>query len=361
MGPHMMKRPPKFVHGFTDRHGKARYYFRRAGFTKAALPGLPWSPEFMAAYEAAMNGDTAPRIEIGVSRTKPGTINAAVVGYFNSTAFLSLKASTQTTYRGILQNFRAEHGDKRIALLERRHIDNLIAKKAATPAAANNLLRMLRTLMQFAVAQDMRRDDPTVAIKGVTVRSEGFHTWTEEEIAAFEARHPLGTRARLAFGLLLFTAQRRGDVVGMGRQHLRNGVLHVRQQKTGMALQIPLHPELQVILDATPNDHLTFLITDFGKPFAAAGFGNWFRSMCNEAGLKGCSAHGLRKAASRRLAEHGCTAHEIMSITGHKTLKEVTRYTMAADRTRLAVTAMQKSTTGTSSGKPGRKSLPKRL
>ncbi len=106
-------------------------------------------------------------------------------------------------------------------------------------------------------------------------------------------------------------------------------------------------PDLQAIIDATPSEHLTFLTTAFGKPFTAAGFGNWFREQCNEAGLPHCSAHGLRKAAARRLAEAGCTAHEIAAITGHASLREVQRYTKAADQTRLAVAAMDKMRTPT--------------
>jgi integrase len=205
--------------------------------------------------------------------------------------------------------------------------------------------------MQFAVADGMRRDDPTVGVRGVKIRTGGFHSWSEDEIAAFEARHPIGTRAWLAFALLLFTAQRRSDVVRMGRQHVRDGVLTMRQQKTGMVIDVPLHPELRAILDATANGNLTFLVAALGKPFSPAGFTNWFRERCDEAGLpRGCSPHGLRKAASRRLAEHGCTAHEIMAITGHTTLKEVSRYTAAIRRKHLAARAMSKI--GTSSGKP---------
>jgi site-specific recombinase XerD len=95
------------------------------------------------------------------------------------------------------------------------------------------------------------------------------------------------------------------------------------------------------------------LVTASGKPFSPAGFGNWFRQVCDEAGLPGkCAAHGLRKAAARRLAEAGCTAHQIMSITGHKTLREVTRYTESADRRGLAVAAMSKLEKRTSSVKP---------
>jgi integrase len=129
----------------------------------------------------------------------------------------------------------------------------------------------------------------------------------------------------------------------MGRQHVRNGAISVRQQKTGAALEIPIHQDLQRVFDATPSEHLTFLVTEFGKPFTPAGFGNWFRERCDEAGLKRCSAHGLRKAACRRLAEAGCTAHQIAAISGHASLREVERYTKAADQARLAKDHQQRT------------------
>lgn len=160
---------------------------------------------------------------------------------------------------------------------------------------------------------------------------------TEDEIAQFEAKHPVGSKARLALALLLYTAQRRSDVVRMGRQHVRAGVVQVRQQKTGSMLAKPLHPALAEIIEATPNNQLTFLTTSFGKPFTAPGLGNWFRDRCNEAYLpRHCAAHGLRKAACRRLAEAGCSANVIAAISGHRTLTEVSRYTKAADQERLA-------------------------
>ena len=139
-------------------------------------------------------------------------------------------------------------------------------------------------------------------------------------------------------------------LVRMGRQHVRDGVVHVLQQKTGAMLAIPLHPALAAIIEATPSDHLTFLTTSFGKPFTAAGFGNFFRERCNEAGLSAdCAAHGLRKAACRRLAEAGCSANVIASISGHTTLTEVSRYTKAADQERMARDGMA-AISGTVSG-----------
>ncbi len=358
----------RYVHSFRDRHGKLRHYFRRPGFRRVPLPGLPGSAEFMVAYQAALAGLAAPRAQPGAARHQPGSTAAAVASYFGSPAYLSLAPSTQRVQRRILEQFRARHGDKPIALLQAVHIERLIAAKADTPAAAQLLLKALRALMRHVVRQGLRPDDPARAVQGVKVRSPGIHSWTEEEIAAFERRHPVGTRARLALDLLLCTAQRRSDVVRMGRQHIRDGALHIRQQKTGAMLVIPIHPQLAASIEATPRpasppgrgEHLNFLLTQYGKPFSSAGFGNWFREKCREAGLPPeCSAHGLRKAALRRLAEAGCSSKQMQAISGHASLKELEGYVKAAEQKRMAEAAMKTvvgafpgATTGTSSGKP---------
>jgi integrase len=347
MGPRVMRRPPKYVHGFIDRHRKPRFYFRRAGFKKLPLPGLPWSPEFMAAYEEALAGQPA---KAGTARVKPGTLRALAVSYFASPAFLATKPSTQYAYRNVIDRLCIEHGDKRAGLLQREHVVRLMASRAGRPAAANTLRRALRALMTHAVEIGLRPDDPTRDVKPIRIRSDGYHSWTDEEITQFEARHPVGTRARLAFALLLYTGQRRSDVVHMGRQHVRGGVLQVRQVKTGIEVSMPIHPALAAILAESPTDHLTFLTTQYGRPFTSNGFGHWFLDMCRQAGLHHCSSHGLRKAAARRLAEAGATVHEIGAITGHASLKEIARYTRAADRKRLAQAAMDKIKARTLSG-----------
>jgi integrase len=332
----------RYVNAFRDRHGRLRHYFRRPGCKSVTLPGLPGSVEFMEAYQAALAGETAPRLEIGASRTKPGTVAALTVGYFNSLAFHILAPETKRTRRNILERFRAEHGEKRVALLQRPHIEKMVVAKTATPAAARNFINTVRSLLQFAVDAGTRPDNPAIGVKRVKIKTDGYRTWTEDDIAAFEARHPVGTRARLALGLLLYTGQRRSDIVQMGRQHIRDGVLHLRQHKTGAPLAIPVHPALKAVLDATPNKHLTFLTTRGGSPFTPAGFTNWFREVCDEAGLpKGISAHGLRKAACRRLAEAGCSANVIAAISGHRSLSEVQRYTAAADQLRMAREGME--------------------
>jgi integrase len=337
----MPRKLPKYVHSFIDKlRGRVivRYYYRRGG-KRIPLPGLPWSDEFMLAYAAASAMFKQQQQDAPVSApAKPGSVDALILAFFVSPKFLGIPApATRRTYRQILEAFAKKHGRKPVALLTRQHVDAMLAERVGKPAAANHWLRLMRKLMRFAVAEGWRQDDPTVGVDFIEHRSDGFPTWTEDEIAQFEQRHPIGSMARLALALMLYTALRRSDVVKMTRQHIRNGRVQVRQQKTGTPLIIPMHPDLAAILDATPVAITpTLLMTAYAKPFTVAGFGGWFRNRCDEAGLPHCSAHGLRKAACRRLAEAGCSANVIASISGHLSLREVERYTRAANQERMA-------------------------
>jgi len=331
---------PKFVQAWVDpRDGRAYYYLRRRGRPRVRLSGLPWSPSFMAAYEAAMSG---PRTAIGAGRVKPGSVAAVVAEYLDSRLFFGSKSpGTQRMRRGILERFRAGYGERPFALLPPEWIEALLDSKP--PHAARSWRATLRSLCQFGVKRRYLRTDPTANIKQRAIKGDGFHTWTEDEISQFVRFHPLGTKPRLALALLLYTAQRRSDVVKMGRQHIRDGWLHVKQEKTDKPLAIPVHPELRAVLDATPSEHLTFLVTATGKPYGPNHFSETFREWCDAAGLpKRCTAHGLRKAACRRFAEAECSGPEIMSISGHATLKELVRYTKAADQAKMARNAMAK-------------------
>jgi integrase len=334
------RRLPKYVSEFTDRHGRVRVRYRRTGQAEHYFKAVPWSDEFMAKYRACLDGTQLQAANIGASRTKPGSVSALIAAYYGTPEFTGLRESTRATYRGILERFREQHGDKRVATIQRQHIKAIIGSMAATPGAANHLLDRLKGLMGLAVDLDWRKDDPTTRLRGYRMEGEGFHTWTEAEIALFKQRHPIGTKARLALSLMLYTGQRRSDAVRMGWQHVEGDRIKVRQQKTAVRLSIRMHVNLQAVLSAAPRENLTFLVTEYGRPFTPAGFGGWFRKRCDQAGLPQCSAHGLRKAASRRLAEAGCSNQQIKAITGHRTDREVGRYTEAANQEMLADQAM---------------------
>jgi integrase len=339
-------RLPKYVHAYLDRHGRPRHYLRRPGRKEVPLPGLPWSSEFMDAYEAALS--RAAPITIGAKRSVPGTVAEAVAHYLSSAAFAALAPATQSMRRAILQRFRDQHGEKRIRKLEPEHVARLLGK--LRPYAQRNMRKTLRGLMAFALVDGLIDVDPTADVKLAAAKDTGgFETWPLVSIEHYRNRYQLGTRARLALELLYGTMQRRGDIVRLGRQHVQGNILSLRQQKTGAQVDIPVLDELQAAIAAMPKaEHLTFLVTELGKPFTAAGFGNWFREQCDRAGLpKKLSAHGLRKAGATRLAEHGCTDHEIMAWGGWSSIKEVQRYTRAANRKRLALQAGEKLRSGT--------------
>lgn len=261
-----------------------------------------------------------------------------VADYLQSPAFLALSPTSQVPYRRVVMHLASAFGSKSVRSIGRADIDVWLVTRSH--GAANDDLKKLRILFRFALERGMRRDDPTLGIRRFAP-GPGHHTWTEDEIAGFEARWPLATRERLAFALLLFTGQRRGDVVRMHWCDIADGCIRVVQSKTGTQLLIPLHPRLQAALPPNSAPETAILCTSLGKAFTSAGFGRWMADRIAAAGLPDrCVTHGLRKAAARRLAEAGCTAHEIGAITGHRTLHEIERYTRAAEQRRLARAAM---------------------
>jgi integrase len=319
----------------------------------------------MKAYNAALNGNATP-VKIGADRAIDGTVTTLVNAYLDcrpesTSPFKTFAPETRRTRRNFLENFKAAHGDRRLfrteangtrtMLVKREHMQVIINEKSATPFGQRNLLNTLRAMFEWAVSEARIPDNPTLGVKREKKRTTGYKTGTEADIQRIEARHPVGTKERLAFALVLYTGQRRGDVVNMGEHHIHDGILTIDQGKTEGGeeahLEIPVHPKLRAIIDATPTVGVkTFLVTHLGAPYTAPGFGNWFRKICNAAGCHDVSAHSFRKATARRLAEIGCTTHEIASITGHASLKEVERYTEAANRKKLARKAMSKLVEG---------------
>jgi integrase len=335
-------RLPPYVHGFVDRHGKSRHYLRHPGFKPVSLLGLPWSPEFMAAHEAAL-ATVAPEHEIGASRTRPGTINALVVSYYKSSAWCDeLEEETRKTRKRIIERFRQKHGDKRVALLRQDHVQNML-DEIEKPSAKRHWLKAIRGLLRSAVPS-MRRDNPAEGIANIKLpKSRGHHTWTDDEIEQYRKHWPLGTQQRLVMEFALETMSRRGEVVRLGPQHVKNGRIRIKRTHGSRDVNILMSPELQAACDAMPKEHLTYIVTAHDKPRSKYGLGNDFAKWATEAGLPPqCRLHGLKKGGMRRLAEDGATTHELMAMSGHKTLSEVQRYTDDADRQRLADQAVAK-------------------
>jgi Phage integrase family len=322
-----------YVKRYKDRIGKVRAYFRRPGFPRVALPGNPRSKEFMAAYCAAMAMvpvvPVAPKpAAVKQARIAVGTVGAAIEAYQRSADCMQLAAATAGPRRRVLFLFGEACGaDLPLSKVPTAEIGELIARKP--PGTGKKWLNGIRAMFDHAIASgQFKGPNPCDGLSIRLPASDWHHTWTEAQIAQFEARHPVGSPARRLFTLALFTGQRRGDLVKLGRHNIKDGNLVIRQHKTGAVVTIPIHPELARVLDASgPDITPTFILGEQGGSVCTGHVNKLFRDWCREAGLPDeCVLHGLRKAICRRLVAVGMTAHQIMSITGNKTLAEVQRY-----------------------------------
>jgi integrase len=333
----------RYVNEYRDRHGKLRRYFRRPGSRSIPLPGLPGSIEFMAAYQAALALKAPP--PPSPRHVIAGSLAAVASGYLRSADFANLSPSSQLSYRLALKPILAAHGHRLVRDLPKIAARHIIEEIGATrPGMANLTRAVLSKVMAYAIETGVRADNPFAGLK--PYRLGTYHTWTDAEIDQFERRWPLGTRERLGFALLLYTGQRGGDVAKMVRGDIVGGRIRVAQDKarkgTTNELLIPIHPALARALSAGPVVGMQHIITDAGgKPLR--NLTGLIESAVKRAGLPvRCVAHGLRKAALRRLAECGASTKQIAAVSGHRSLSEIERYTARTDQAALADSAIAK-------------------
>lgn len=336
--PRLNKSLPPYASEYLDRHGKPRIRFRKTGLPVCYPKAKPGTAEFTQEYHAWLNSERPPVVSPNI---EPHSFDDLISRYYASKTWKQVtNPRTQRVYRGEIERFRKVYGSRQVSGMTAARLSKLMGNMADTPSAANNLKKRLSQLFDFAILLGWQKDNPAKAVKPFTIKGDGIRAWDESDIAQFEAAYPVGTKEHLAFALLLYTAQRRSDAVRMGPQHTRGGEIRVKQLKTKKEIWIPIHPKLQEAIDACPSGHLSFLVSEHGKPFSRDYFGNWFRKVCDGAGLPECSAHGLRKAASRRMAELGLSNQQIKAITGHSSDAEVARYTKSASQVALARSAM---------------------
>jgi integrase len=332
----------QFLSHEKTRHGKMVWYFKRNG-RRVRLPATYGTDEFNAAYEKALTGSTTI---VEAPKLKSGSIKWLIDQYKRSSDFSNLAASTRRQRDNILLQVLKDEktAGMPFVLLSKQHIKKAIDKRATTPEAANNFLKTMKHLCSWALSAEHIDIDPTASFSKINVKTDGFHTWSVEEVEKYRAFHKVGTRARLAIDLLLFLGLRRSDVVVVGRQHLKEGVISLKTTKTGVWVYLPVFKQLQESIDATKTADLAFLATAAGKPFSsAASFGNWFRDQCVAAKMPDdCRAHGLRKAGATIAANEGATAHELMAMFGWSRLAMAEVYTREADKRKLARAASER-------------------
>lgn len=324
-----------------DPNGNERYYVRKPGQKKLRIrerfedENGNITKEFMAAYWAALA--SAPIVQTKALREE--TFDWLVDQYYRHEAFIELDKGTQDARRGILNRFCKAAGALPYKKFRREDVVRSRDKRKDTPAAADNFVKTLRRLFSWAISEGHAEINPAVSIKKIH-KSDGWHTWTRDEIEQYRTHFPLGKRERLALELMLSIGARRSDAVRLGRQHEKDGGLRFKAWKNrkldAPAIDVPILPEFAKALDQTKTGDLTYLITEKGLSYSIEGFGNVFRSWCTQAGLPHCSAHGLRKAAAVALAEHGATHAEMCAIFGWAKQEMADVYIKAAQKRKLA-------------------------
>jgi len=354
-----MPRPnPPHLSRDTDRHGNVRWYVRVPGKPKIRIREEYGTVAFWSAYSDALAGRAPGRADGRQVKTAAltGSLRQLCERYFASAEFKVLDETTRRVRRSILErlcqetaaNGKKTFGDLPSRSLLSRHVLGLRDKRAGTPGAANSMVKALRQMFAFAITRKLADTNPAKDVPYLPkVLPDGIPAWTDADVAKFRKAHPQGSMARLALMLFLEFGQRISDVHRLGPGMVHDGSITFTQWKNRrhkpVILTLPISDELQAVLAAQPPGRETFLVNDFGRSFAStAAFGNKFRDWCRDAKLVGRSAHGLRKYFSAKLAEDGASDREIMAFTGHRTSKEVDRYTRSASQRRLAQAAQQR-------------------
>jgi integrase len=308
------------------------------------MPGEYMSPEFMAAYHAAVRGEATAH---KTRRVDERSLEFLVRRWQASSSWTNLAKATQRQRANILKHVIETAGDRPYKAITRAHIIEGRERRAKTPSQANNFLNTIRALFRWAIEQDFVETDPTEGVRIVRrPKTGGFKIWTDDEIERFKERWPIGTRERLALELLRTTGLRRGDAAQLGRQHLAtvDGVtkFKLRTEKNGRLVAREILPELAEAIAACPSKGFAFIATPSGRPMTKESFGNWFSEACRAAGVNK-SAHGLRKVDATELVQAGVSEAELEGAMGWTPGSGMARvYTRERDDELLAKRAIEK-------------------
>ena len=336
----------RYITPVVDRHGKERYRFRRGALDFYIAP--PGTKAYVDAYKAALEG-MAPSKR---ANAKPRSVEDLIQRFYRSPRFNRGGDKWQATVRAVLEPFRAEFGGDRVADFDFEHIEVILGRavkqevddkgrKRGGTFAATRLYEQLKRLFAYAVRLKWIIANPvSEAELPATHVVKGFHSWTEGEIAKFQARHPVGSKARLAMEIALWTGLRRADVAQLGPKHLIDGRVVTIANKTMKDVDVLAMPELLAAIEAAPTGDETFLVTEYGKPFTANGFGGWFKDRCREAGIGHCTIHGLRKAMTRRGADLGLSQQMLKALGQWSGDSEVAVYAADANQKAMADAAI---------------------
>ena len=336
----VMPRTLPYLYRERTRHGKLVWYVRRERHGKRVRIGGEFgSREFLEAYHAAL-ADQAPAATS--KHVGPGTLAWLVARYRESATWAGLSVATRYQREGIFRAVIEKAGAVPFRSVESKHVRQGREDRKATPFLANNFLKAMRGLFAWAAEAELVPRNPAADVDFLPVKTQGHEPWTMADVARYEARWTDGTRERIWLHVLLYTGLRLGDACTVGRQHVSDGWIRLRAEKTGALVEIPIAPALAATLATGPVGDMAWIATSSGRPFVKEAFGNAFRRACREAGIVGKSAHGLRKTLATRAAESGASEEELQAWFGWQSNRMSQVYTRSANRKRMASSAATK-------------------
>ena len=340
---------PTNVSSFKDRHGKTRYRFRKVGCKDYYFKHPIGTEDFRREYSCCVSN--VPTVKVTVrTRDREGSVNDLVSRYLRSSDFKGeARQVTLSKNRAIIERFRKMHGERMVADVTFEPLDIIITQARVKNAdgtggnfAAQKLRKELKRLFGYAVKLGWLASNPVNHIRPIKLRTDGFHSWTDKEVEQYQNHWALGTHQRLALELVLWTGKRIGDAAKLGPQHITDNTLISVDSKTQKRSEIPLSKDVLVALAAVGEAHGYLITWSHGKGYSEKSLSQTFSEWCNEAGLRHCSAHGLRKTISRRMAESGLTNAEMKSITQHTADAELAVYTRGVNQKHLSTKAIEK-------------------
>jgi integrase len=336
---------PRYVDGWFNQKTRRPYYFFRYRGQRWPLPGLPWSPEFMARYEALLRQNVLEPKAANIAFAAT-TLGAVIDRYLASNEFGSKAHHTRRQYRRILERLKEIAGRGLIADLREDHVRDIRKRFLPATFAADEAVMLLSTLWFFAKEHLAMRlgPNPTADIRKLHKQTREYQPWPQWVIEKFEAE--ARPNAQLALLLLLYTGQRASDVAAMRWSQYDGRGIEVKQLKTGAMVWIKCHSRLRAALDTAPRRSAFILTTQLGAGYSAGSFCNMVAEATAQIGAKQYTAHGLRKNAAIALAEADCSVPQIMAITGHKTWKQAMHYAARANQRKLSEQAIDKLEAG---------------
>lgn len=284
------------------------YYAWRGG---PRLPGQPGSPEFMAAYNAAV-----------ASRAEPAQADSigGLIRRFTLSSAYPNSDSSKRAYRTYLRTIEDRFGDMDLAALEDRRVRGIFKdwrdEMKETPRKADYAWSVLTRLFNFAKDRGEITTNPCDRGGRLSKPDRTDNVWTPNDIEAFLS--VAAFEVAIVFWAALWTAQRQGDLLRLPRHAIKDGVLRLRQGKTGARVAMPVPRPLAEGLERNPKHGVTLFNNSEGLPWTSDGFRSSFGKVCEKAQVSNLTFHDLRGTFANRAAAAGCTPSEIASVTGHE-------------------------------------------